>query len=103
MSRLKDLVALVTGSARYPSTGRTIALRLARDGADVIVHGRQQTLPEPTDVEREMGWRGADSVADEVRALDRRSMVVHGDVSSESDVAAMFRSAGRDSAPLTFW
>ena len=39
--RFAGKIALVTGSSRGIS--RAIALRLARDGADVVVHYRRQT------------------------------------------------------------
>ncbi len=93
LPRLKDQIALVTGSSRYPSTGRAIALRLARDGADVIVHGRHRRVEAPTDVERELGWGGSESTAAEIRELGRQSLAVEGDISAEGDVTAMFDKA----------
>ena len=93
MADLHNQVALVTGSGRYPSTGRTIALRLARDGADVIAHGRHRSPDSLTDLEKQMGWLGAESVAEEIRALGRESIAVEGDVASEEDAAAMLEVA----------
>jgi len=57
---LTDKVALVTGSGR--GIGRSIALCLARDGADVAISDVDQS--------------GAEAVAAEVRALGRRSMAI---------------------------
>ena len=37
MGILKDKVAIVTGAGRRRGIGRAIALRLAEDGADVVV------------------------------------------------------------------
>jgi len=60
--------ALVTGAARR--LGRAIALRLARAGADVVVHCRE-SLGE------------AEAVAGEIRALGREASVVRADLTSE--------------------
>lgn len=70
--------AMVTGASRR--IGRAIALGLAQAGADVIVHARQSR----DEVE---------AVANEVRALGRKAIVVLGDVTQEADVMAMFAAA----------
>ena len=68
-------VALVTGAAKR--IGRSIALRLAAEGADVIVN-----------------YRGSKSEADEVvaqiAAIGRRSVSLQADVSKKGDVTAIF-------------
>jgi 3-oxoacyl-[acyl-carrier protein] reductase len=56
---------LVTGSSR--GIGRAIALRLARDGFDVVVHCRSKRVE-------------ADAVAAEIAALGRKSRVLQFDV-----------------------
>jgi 3-oxoacyl-[acyl-carrier protein] reductase len=70
-------VALVTGASRR--IGRAVALGLAQAGADVVVHARQSR----SEVE---------AVADEIRAMGARALVVMGDVTQEGDVLAMFKS-----------
>jgi 3-oxoacyl-[acyl-carrier protein] reductase len=60
----KDTV-LVTGSSR--GIGRAVALRLARDGYDVVVHCRSRV-------------EEADAVAAEITALGRRARVLQFDV-----------------------
>ena len=62
---MNDKTVLVTGSSR--GIGRGVALRLARDGYDVVVHCRGQ---------REQ----AEAVAAEIRALGRESRVLQFDV-----------------------
>lgn len=67
---LQGRTAVVTGGAS--GIGRAIALRLARDGADVAVLDRNA--------------KGADDVAAEVKALGRRSLAVTVDVADTADV-----------------
>lgn len=73
--RFAGKVALVTGSSR--GIGRAIALRLARDGADVIIHYRRQT-------------GAAREVAAAIEGLGRRTLVVAADLGDVEAVAALF-------------
>jgi len=68
---ITDKVALVTGSAR--GIGRAIALKLAEVGANVVV----------SDI------NDAESVAAEIRAMNRQSLAVTADVSSPADVTRL--------------
>jgi NAD(P)-dependent dehydrogenase (short-subunit alcohol dehydrogenase family) len=70
---LEGKVAIVTGGAH--GLGRAIALRLADDGADVMV--------------ADLLGGDAESVADEVRALGRRAVSFEVDVSDAGAVGAM--------------
>jgi pteridine reductase len=73
---LKDRVALVTGSAKR--LGRAVALDLARQGADVVVHYRSS--------ERE-----AREVAGEIEKLGRRSLALAADLASISQIQQIFQ------------
>jgi NAD(P)-dependent dehydrogenase (short-subunit alcohol dehydrogenase family) len=66
---LEGKVAFVSGSSRPHGIGRAIALALARDGADVAVHGFGH-------------FEGAEAVAEEIKKLGRKSIAVKMDVSS---------------------
>ena len=77
MGKLDGKTALVTGASR--GLGAGIALAFAREGADVAVNH----FPDPQ--ERENALR----VADAIRALGRRAIVVGADVTVESQVSAM--------------
>jgi 3-oxoacyl-[acyl-carrier protein] reductase len=75
-SLLEGRVALVTGGSR--SIGREVALELAREGADVIVVGRDRTALEET--------------AAQITALGRRAETALCDVADEAQVEAMAKS-----------
>jgi len=90
---LQGVTALVTGAGRMRGIGRAIALKLAADGADVVVSSisrKTETFPEQ---EQASGWRGIDSVADEIRALGRRALSVNCDVTERDQVSSLFETA----------
>lgn len=72
---LDGKIALVTGAGR--GIGREIALRLARDGADVIIHYAASR-------------GGAQGVADEIAAMGRKAWLVQADIADRDHVRAMF-------------
>ena len=89
MNELTGKVAIVTGAGRLRGIGRSVALRLARSGADLVITGtgrKPQSFPED---EKAVGWRDIESVADEVRQLGRSALALVADVSSSSDVDSM--------------
>ena len=69
--------------------GSAAALRVAREGSDVALtdvrHGPEDL---PTD-EVEAKWRGIESVAEEVRALDRECFTIHCDLCDRKQVQEM--------------
>ncbi|MCR9279502.1 MAG: 3-oxoacyl-ACP reductase FabG [Pseudomonadaceae bacterium] len=91
--KLAGQVALVTGAARYRGLGRAIALRLADDGADVVVTGRPAAQSSVTDAEREMGWQGASSLAGEIEAKGRRALALEFDVTDADAVETACKQA----------
>jgi NAD(P)-dependent dehydrogenase (short-subunit alcohol dehydrogenase family) len=82
-------VALITGAARYRGIGRAIALRLAEDGADIVVCGRPRAPTSFPAHEQEMGWQGVGSLAEEIRQKGRRALAVDCDVTKKEQVVAM--------------
>lgn len=82
--KLAGKVALVTGSAR--GLGRAYALRLARLGADVVINDVSLQAHKQYD---EPLTPGCETVVDEIRMLDRRSIGIVADVTDETQVRAM--------------
>ena len=79
-------VAVVTGAGRMKSIGRSIALELARAGADVVVTGSGRPPERYPDDEQAAGWRDVDSVGEEIEACGRRALPLVSDVGDEGAV-----------------
>jgi NAD(P)-dependent dehydrogenase (short-subunit alcohol dehydrogenase family) len=75
--RLKGRIALITGSTR--GVGKEFAIGFAKEGADVIINGRNQDK--------------ANAVGKEVESLGVRSMAIGADVSQSQDVTKMVEEA----------
>ncbi len=82
---LAGQVALVTGAAKR--IGRSIALRLAAEGADVVINYATSKAD-------------ADEVVGKINALGRRAAAIQGDVSKKADVMKMFAAIEKDFSRL---
>jgi NAD(P)-dependent dehydrogenase (short-subunit alcohol dehydrogenase family) len=78
---LEGQVALVTGSAKR--IGRSVALRLASEGANVVVNYRGSKDE-------------AEEVVEQIAAMGRRSMAIQADVSRKKDVTALFDAVEKE-------
>ena len=78
-------IALVTGSSR--GIGRAIALRLAEEGADIVVNFFRNRA-------------AADDTANAIRALGRRVWVVRAHVGDEEKVASLFEAVAEQAGGL---
>jgi 3-oxoacyl-[acyl-carrier protein] reductase len=72
---LTGKIALITGAGR--GIGREIALRLARDGADIVVHYASSRA-------------GAEQTATDIRAIGRKAWLVQADITRRAEVITMF-------------
>jgi len=88
---LAGKVAIVTGAGRLRGIGRAIALRLAEDGADVAISAIARTPEAMPKHEREVAWRGAQSVSEEIEAMGRRALAIDLDVTNHSAVREMVK------------
>lgn len=93
---LTGKVALITGAARHRGIGRAIALRLAEDGANVVVSGRPRSPESMPQHEQDMNWTGVESLAEEIRQMGRRAIAVDCDVTSKDQVVAMITSVSAE-------
>jgi NAD(P)-dependent dehydrogenase (short-subunit alcohol dehydrogenase family) len=78
---LAGKVALVTGAAKR--IGRSVALRLAEEGADVIVNYRHSK-------------DAAEEVVAQITAKGRRAAAIQGDVTKRADVGALLAAVESD-------
>ncbi len=84
---LEGKLALVTGASRPHGIGRATALALAAAGADVVVTGFHN-------------MDGANSVAQEIRSLGRRSMAFQLDGTVYEDVRKTFAAVKAEFGPV---
>ena len=74
--RLKDRVAIVTGSSK--GLGRAFALTFAREGADVVINGRDVPAME--------------EVCSEVEKMGRRALMAPADIRRRNEIEGMVES-----------
>ena len=85
MGNLNGKIALVTGAAGEFGLGRAMAVRLAQDGADVIVN---DVVQKPYNL-NESRWLGLQSVVSEIEALGKRSAAFIVDITNSDKVSTM--------------
>ena len=87
MYNLEGTVAFVTGAGGEHGIGRGIALRLAQEGADVVV----------TDISAkpyaDSGWGGLAAVQAEIEGLGRRALALTCDVADAASVGSSMQKA----------
>jgi NAD(P)-dependent dehydrogenase (short-subunit alcohol dehydrogenase family) len=94
---LQGKVALVTGATAKRGMGHAIALRLAREGADVAVFDKLESARSlfPGDE----GWRGLPAVVEAVEALGRRATALTVDIAdaaaTDAAVATVIERLGK--------
>ncbi len=86
MSSLNGKVAMVTGAASKRGMGHAIALRLAGEGADVVVVDKFATPKSmfPGDE----GWGGLDEIVKEIDATGRQAMALTMDINVSQEIDA---------------
>lgn len=90
MTNLTGKVAVITGAARKRGLGRAMALRLATDGADIVITGRPGS--QPNAAEAADGWQGLPSLVAEIEGLGRACLPVECDVTKPADAKALAKA-----------
>jgi 3-oxoacyl-[acyl-carrier protein] reductase len=84
MGVLKDKVALISGAASKKSMGHAVALRLAGEGADIVLidkYARPETFI-PTDKQ----WGGLEDVVAEIESLGRKALATVADITVAREI-----------------
>jgi 3-oxoacyl-[acyl-carrier protein] reductase len=86
MSSLKGKVAIVTGAASKRGMGHATALKLAREGADVIVADK---IAAPKSLfPGDEGWGGLDEIVREIEAMGRKALALTMDINVSREIDA---------------
>lgn len=93
MADLTGKVALISGAARHRGLGRAMALRLAEDGADIVATGRAKNPDKLPQNEKNIGWTGVASLAEEIEAMGRKAIGVEGDVTNKANIESIVSAA----------
>ena len=86
MGTQAERVAIVTGASGMRGIGRAIALRFARDGLDLALVDIRRDPSQIAEEEVAAGWRGIESVRDEIAASGRRAIAIYADITDLAQV-----------------
>ena len=119
MGNLNGKVALITGAGGMKGIGRATALKLASQGADIVLSDVKRAPSDLPPQEVQAQWSSIDSVAQEVEMLGRRCHTIWCDLTVSAEIKAMVSEAtscfghldilvnnaraiiGRDKVPIT--
>jgi len=89
MSSLKGKVAIVTGAASKRGMGHAIALRLAGEGADVVVADK---FAAPKSLfPGDEGWGGLDEIVKEIEAIGGKALAATVDINVSKEIDALIK------------
>lgn len=86
MGELDGKVAVVTGVASKRGIGHAIVLRLAQEGADLVINDIPLAGIRPAEANGTGGWQGLRDVEAEIRALGRKVLANEADITSSQQV-----------------
>lgn len=91
MKILEGKTALITGVAAKRGMGHAIALKLASEGADLIIVDKFRS--PKSYFSGDEGWKGLDDVADEIKSLKRDVLISVTDIQNSADVDELLRKS----------
>ena len=84
MSSLQGKVAMVTGAAAKRGMGHAIALRMAREGADIVIADK---FPKPKSLfPGDENWGGLDEIVKEIETIGRRALALTLDINDTKSI-----------------
>jgi len=84
MNSLEGKVAMITGAGSKRGMGHAIAVRLAREGADVVIIDKE--IAPKSIWPGDENWGGLNDVAAEIKSEGREALAVVTDISSSKEV-----------------
>ncbi len=91
--RLKGKVALITGAGGMHGVGRAIALKFAGLGADLVLSDIKLAPEDMHPAQVRAGWRGLDSVVEEVRKAGARAEGIYANLGQKAEIERLVREA----------
>lgn len=88
---LNNKVAFITGAAAKRGMGRAVAVRLAREGADVVVSDKFSAPRSAWAGDED--WKGLAEVVREIEALGRKGLAVVAGVENAGEIDAAVKAA----------
>jgi len=93
VGQLDGKVAMITGAGGMKGIGRACALKLAAQGADIVISDFKRDPRDLPPQEIKANWRSLDSVAEEIEALGRRCLKLWCDLTVSAQIEETARRA----------
>ena len=96
MYDLTGKIAVITGAGGEHGIGHAIAVRLAQEGADIIVNDLTRNPKNSS------SWTGLTDVVKEIQTLGRRALGIEADISDSSQVTSLVQRTIQEFGKIDF-